>query len=373
MTANPPQAQAADAEGLLAIVACPIPPADVAGAVGRLCAQVARLVGAEAVAVVASGPDATTTLVAGWADPPELLDRIADGSSGGQVCVALAGGASAVALGIGHDAAPGARLALAVAGERILSATALARARADLDRTLAQVLESDERLVGRIGLDIHDGPTQHLSVGLLEVQLLQAQLDDAIAAGVVLPPGVAGSVERIYETLGGALTEMRELIGHLRPARFQGRRLTEILGDAVTRFEARSGLEVRYVTEGEFPVDGVSVTQRITFYRILQEALSNAQRHGNADDIRVEVREDAAGTTLLVADNGGGFDPAEFSEPAPPSSIARFGLHGMRDRAAMLGGTFSIDSTPGDGCTLRVWLPRWRPPEPTESLGSMPS
>ena len=239
----------------------------------------------------------------------------------------------------------------------------LARVRADLDGTLARMLESDERLVGRIGLDIHDGPTQHLSVGLLEVQLLQAQLGDAVAAGTVLPDGLEAAIERIYETLGGALTEMRELIGYLRPVRFQGRRLDEILTDVVVSFESRSGIDVDFKADTEFEVDGVSVTQRITFYRILQEALSNAQRHGQATEIHVRLSEDESGTRLVVIDDGSGFDPAVFSQPVPGSSIARFGLHGMRDRTEMLGGHFEIVSAPGDGCSLTVFLPRWTPPD----------
>ncbi len=276
-----------------------------------------------------------------------------------------------MAAGVAAGAAdPAVRLALGIAADRAAAALALARARADLDGTLARILESDERLVGRIGLDIHDGPTQHLSVGLLEVQLLQAQLGDAQAAGVVLPEGLEASVERIYETLGGALTEMRELIGYLRPVRFQGRRLHEILGDVVSAFETRSGTEVEYAVDGEFVVDGVSVTQRITFYRILQEALSNAQRHGRATAILVELSEDEAGTRLVVVDNGTGFDLVAFTQPVIGSSIARYGLHGMRDRTTMLGGTFEMISAPGEGCTVRVFLPRWSPPDAAEDARS---
>ncbi len=113
------------------------------------------------------------------------------------------------------------------------------------------------------------------------------------------------------------------------------------------------------------------MTQRITFYRVLQEALSNAQRHGRATAIVVELTEDAAGTRLSVADNGTGFDPVAFTQPVLGSSIARYGLHGMRDRTRMLGGTFEMISAPGDGCTLRVFLPRWSPAEAPEGAGSL--
>jgi two-component system, NarL family, sensor histidine kinase UhpB len=237
-----------------------------------------------------------------------------------------------------------------------------------LERVMAQILESDERLLGRIGLDIHDGPTQALSVSLLELQLMEAELNDAEASGVALPDGLRPGLERIYETLGGALHEMRELIGHLRPAQFEHRRLPDILEDAVTAYEARSGGEAEYLAEGEFPEDGVSITQKITFYRILQETLNNAHRHGRATKVRVTLVEGPAGISLEVVDDGRGFDPQRVQRPRPDMPQARFGVYGMRDRAQLLGGSFEIRSAPGDGTAVRVFLPRWTPPARPDDL-----
>jgi signal transduction histidine kinase len=377
MTEPTPQANPVDAEGLLGIVECEIPSGGAPIALSELCRALGEAVGADVVGLVVGSVD-TPEIRGHWSRAAVGPARVAEHAAAalaaagdamatarpGVLIAALPGEGALVAVGVAGDpAAPGVQLALRIAADRAGAALALARARADLDHTLARILESDERLVGRIGLDIHDGPTQHLSVGLLEVQLLQAQLGDAVATGVALPEGLEASVERIYETLGGALTEMRELIGYLRPVRFQGRRLNEILDDVVTTFEARSGIEVQYETDGEFVVDGVSVTQRITFYRVLQEALSNAQRHGQATAVLVELGEDETGTRLTVVDNGTGFNPVAFTQPVLGSSIARYGLHGMRDRTTMLGGTFEMISAPGEGCTLRVFLPRWSPPD----------
>jgi signal transduction histidine kinase len=372
----------------LGLVTCAISPADLPTGLAVLCGRVADLLGADAVALIAGSPTVPASVLASsLGGAPAVHARIAAGAADylaaadaslaalhthdGELVVPIGGEGALVVVGVADAGTlPEARLATQIAAERAGAAIALARVRADLDRTLARILESDERLVGRIGLDIHDGPTQHLSVGLLEVQLLQAQLGDAIAAGTILPEGLEAALERIYETLGGALTEMREMIGYLRPARFQGRRLTEILGDVVRAFEARSGVEVQFTARGEFPVDGVSVTQRITFYRILQEALTNAQRHGQADSVRVDLTADEAGTTLVVVDNGSGFDPAAFTQTVLGSSIARFGLHGMRDRTTMLGGSFDLTSAPAAGCTLRVHLPRWHPPGASDEDGN---
>lgn len=227
-----------------------------------------------------------------------------------------------------------------------------------LERAMAQILESDERMLGRIGLDIHDGPTQQLSVALLEVQLLDAELGDEGSENI------KEALSRIYETLGGALHEMRELIGHLRPAQFEDRALPDILNDAVTAFEARSGAEVVLNLDGDFPVNGVSVTQRITFYRVLQETLTNAYRHGQARRCRVDLTQEPGGISLVVEDDGSGFDVEHALRPRPGVPIARFGIHGIRDRAELLGGVCEITSVPGEGSSVRVFLPEWQaPPE----------
>ena len=182
---------------MLGIVACQLPPGDAATAFAGLCHVVAEALGAEAVGIVSGSGDAAevraqwSRQIDGSARLGEIAAVLVARPGGvaepepGVLAIGLPGDGALVAAGVAGDAAdPSVRLALGIAADRAGAAFALARARADLDGTLARVLESDERLVGRIGLDIHDGPTQHLSVGLLEVQLLQAQLGDAQAAGV---------------------------------------------------------------------------------------------------------------------------------------------------------------------------------------------
>jgi signal transduction histidine kinase len=256
------------------------------------------------------------------------------------------------------------RAAVRAGAARVGALLDAVRMRDNLERAMAQILATDERMLGRMGLDIHDGPTQQLSVALLEVQLLQEDVAQAAADDGMLPDSLNPALDRIYETVGGALHEMRELIGQLRPAQFEDRTLKDILGDALIAFEARADCEVESEFVGEFPVNGVSITQRITFYRILQETLSNAHRHGQAQRVRVRLSEDERGTELVVRDDGKGFDPEAVQRRKPGMPLARFGLHGMRDRAQILGGTFEVASVPGDGATVRVFLPRWSGPAP---------
>jgi len=263
---------------------------------------------------------------------------------------------------------PVARHAVRVGAWRIGTLIDIVRMRDNLERAMAQILATDERMLGRMGLDIHDGPTQQLSVAMLEVQLLEADLADAEDGDLPTPASIRPAVGRIYETVGGALHEMRELIGHLRPAQFEDRRLVDILEDAVVAFRSRSDVETATEWVGEFPVNGVSITQRITLYRILQETLTNAQRHGRASRVEVRATDAEAGVTLEVSDDGAGFDPDEVQRRRPGMPLARFGLYGMRDRAQILGGSFHITSAPGTGTTVRVFLPRWTGSVPEVSV-----
>jgi two-component system, NarL family, sensor histidine kinase UhpB len=260
------------------------------------------------------------------------------------------------------------RHAARVAAEAVGALLEQSRLYENLERAMAQILESDERLLGRIGLDIHDGPTQALSVALLEVQLLEADLDDAERSGANLPSKLRPGLARVYETLGGALTEMRELIGHLRPTQFEDRRLADILDDAVRVWELRTEGHVGLSVSGDTSEEGLSISHKITLYRILQESLANAYRHGGATEVDVAVTMGPAGTTLEVRDGGAGFDPSKVREPRPGMPNPRFGVYGMRDRAHLLGGSFEIRSRPGDGAAVRVFLPRWHPPARADEL-----
>lgn len=329
------------------------------GGAGRLAAALAEMPERPEMRLAAGEGPLSGELAAIGASEGLLLPVSADGVPGGAVL--LAG-----AEPLEHD--PLRRHAARVGAERIGWVLAAVRMRTNLERAMAQILATDERMLGRIGLDIHDGPTQQLSVALLEVQLLEADLADVDEGGLPAPEALRSALARIYETVGGALHEMRELIGHLRPAQFEDRRLSDILQDAVDGFEARADCAVSARWEGEFSVNGVSITQRITLYRILQETLTNAHRHGRATMITVLAVDGDAGVTLEVVDNGQGFDPGAVQRRRPGMPLARFGLHGMRDRAQILGGSFDVTSVRGEGTTVRVFLPRWEGPPPEVSV-----
>jgi signal transduction histidine kinase len=90
-------------------------------------------------------------------------------------------------------------------------------------------------------------------------------------------------------------------------------------------------------------------------YRIVQEGLTNAQKHGRAKRAVVELREDETVVYLSLRDDGAGFDPDVETEG--------FGLVGIRERVELLGGHLGVDSAPGSGTVLSISFPAQRSPQ----------
>ncbi len=88
-----------------------------------------------------------------------------------------------------------------------------------------------------------------------------------------------------------------------------------------------------------------------TLYRIAQEALHNIVKHAAAKQVRLDIRRDGADVLMSITDDGKGFDPASVPD-------GHLGLAGMRARADRIGATFTCISTPGNGATVAVTVPR---------------
>ena len=153
------------------------------------------------------------------------------------------------------------------------------------------------------------------------------------------------SIDRVDE----AIAEMRRLIADLRPAALDQLGVGPALTALVERVEAESGMSIDLRLD--FAVRANAGGGRLvpqledTIYRLVQESLNNAIRHGGARRAIVEVFEEDGSITVRVADDGSGFDP-----DAPRSG---YGLTGMRERVALAGGELELDSGSG-GSTVRA-------------------
>mgnify|MGYP002681982659 FL=1 len=189
--------------------------------------------------------------------------------------------------------------------------------------------------------DSHDSVTQSLYSANLMVETARR----AAQAGDMAE--VERYLLRLGEVNGGALREMRLLLHQLRPLDLEGEGLVGALQRRLDAVEARTGVEVRLLAEDDLrlrPADEEAL------YRIAVEALNNALKHAGAASVTVQIRRLGGRVEMAVTDDGHGFYPEEVEDRGG------MGLLTMRQRAERLGGTFEINSVPGQGTTMRVTL-----------------
>jgi signal transduction histidine kinase len=215
-----------------------------------------------------------------------------------------------------------------------------------------RLLHVQEQELCRIVLDIHDGPVQDIFAALSQIQLVRTQ---SVRTGG-LGRDARRRLERAAQLLERCLSEIRAFVGAFRPPEFEHRPLLSMVEGLVLQHEMFTGHQVRLEVEGAaLPEPPLPV--KIAFYRLLQEALNNAARHAGVARYAVRLRGEPRGLWLEVRDEGRGFDPADYLGTPSPEAMSHFGLRGMRDRAELVGGRFEIESAPGQGTAVRVWLP----------------
>ncbi len=215
-----------------------------------------------------------------------------------------------------------------------------------------RILAVTEEELQRIILDIHDGPVQMLFAALSQVNLLQRQIQQVNQADPVL---FTKGLARIALLLEDSLTEIRTFLGTFRPPEFAKRDLLAVLEGVIIQFEAATGNHVELQVDGPLPL--VSLPVKIALYRILQEALSNSHRHAGVKEQHVRLWKGEGVLGLEVTDRGLGFNPPPLTGPAATEREEHIGLRGMRDRVALVGGTFELWSRPGEGTRIRVQVP----------------
>lgn len=221
---------------------------------------------------------------------------------------------------------------------------ALAEANARLARyaaTLEELAVSRER--NRLAYELHDTLAHGLSS-------LAIQLE---AMGVLWQSQPDKARQVLAEALTGtrtALSDSRRAIGALRARPLEELGLARAVWKLAESTAASAGLELDLHVSA--CVEGLREETEHAVYRIAAEALANVARHAQAHHLTVRLEEDEVGVTLIVADDGRGFDAALAADDQ------RFGLYGMRERARLLGAELRVDSNDGNGTTVALTVRR---------------
>jgi signal transduction histidine kinase len=158
------------------------------------------------------------------------------------------------------------------------------------------------------------------------------------------------AAQSAVEQIDEEIVKLRRLITELRPASLDAIGLEAALAALAERHQEASGIEVACRLDlPDAELAGPSPLLETAVYRLVQEGLNNVSKHSKAQRAELDVRAAQGGIAIEVCDDGVGFDPSGVREG--------FGLVGMRERAALLGGTFEVDSSEGTGTRLRARLP----------------
>jgi signal transduction histidine kinase len=211
--------------------------------------------------------------------------------------------------------------------------------RAASDRLLTA--QEDERK--RLALDLHDDVGQTITALLLTLDAADASLGRAELAD----PAARDAVRRAREMAGLALDDVRDVAFRLRPPRLRETGLVAALRELVQTAGTPAGFYADVELDQPSLLDPAS---EVEAYRIVQEALANATRHGHAREVTVSVQRIRRHLRIEVSDDGVGFDPRAVGDRG-------IGLASMQDRASAMGGTLAVRSRPGSGTLVRLDVP----------------
>jgi len=205
-------------------------------------------------------------------------------------------------------------------------------------QAMAQRAEEDERK--RIGRELHDEAGQCLLLLMIQLEMMQRDAPAALRERLAESRAVADS----------AVTEIRRIVAALSPSVLERLGLRAALVHLAARFRKMdtAGLKVRMAL-GRKPLP--HAVEEVV-YRVAQESMLNIVKHSGAKCVKLSLRTADSCIRLMVTDDGAG-----FQDEAAVRKLASFGLAGMRERAALFGGTLAVRSLVGKGVTVRLELP----------------
>jgi len=235
---------------------------------------------------------------------------------------------------------PRERSMMRAVAERCAAAIERARMNAEMARLDAEARRAEEEERRRIGRELHDDTAQSLLLLRLQLEMIGREAP-------------APCQNRLAEARGiteHAIEDLRRTIAALSPAQLERLGLASALRRLAARFEKQHPAAIA-VSLSSAAASLPPAAQEV-IYRVAQESLQNISKHSSATSVKVRLTSADKGIRLSVRDNGTGFHP-EAASGKPLS----FGLAGMRERAALLGGTLSVKSLPGKGATVTLDLP----------------
>ena len=202
-------------------------------------------------------------------------------------------------------------------------------------------VQEEER--ARISREIHDGPLQDLTALIQRLRLLSLDIDSPVEREKQLEEAKSAAM--------AGVKEMRELCNNLTPP-WLDLGIVQALTELSERQSAQLNIKIHLDLQ-EIP--DLSDEATLAFFRVAQEAVNNSARHADAENVSISLKNTGNMILLQIEDDGKGFEVLDnFTELRVQGHR---GLSNMRERMSIVGGHFSIFSTPGKGTVIRCELP----------------
>ena len=224
----------------------------------------------------------------------------------------------------------------------VIGASKLARDITDRKKLEREILEVSDREQRRIGHDLHDGLCQHLAGIEMMSQVLEKKLASKFKEEAVRAGEIAKHVRE-------AIVQTRSLARGLSPVTLESEGLASALHEHALNMERMFGVHCHFDYDSQVPVPSHSMATHL--FRLAQEAVSNAVKHGRATNISIHLKADPGWIYLGISDNGAGFDPEKTNQSSG------MGLRIMKFRAGVIGGRLTIERNPKGGMLVMCAAP----------------
>ncbi len=236
---------------------------------------------------------------------------------------------------------------LEVVAQQAMVALKNARLYRDLQQEKERMMEIQEEARNKLARDLHDGPTQSIGAIAMRVNFARRLMERD-------PRAAAEELFKIEELSRRTTKEIRQMLFTLRPLVLESEGLVAGLQDLAAKVRDTHGQSVTVVAESPM-IDDMEIGKQGVVFFIAEEAVNNARKHAQADNIIIRLRRKGDLLLLEVEDDGIGFDVAAIE--ADYDKRGSLGMINLRERAELISGILKIESSPGAGTCIRVLVP----------------
>ena len=210
-----------------------------------------------------------------------------------------------------------------------------------------KIIEAQEEERQKLARDIHDGPAQSMANILIKTEVCEKLMD-------IDQERSKEELQNLRTIVRDTLKDIRKVIYDLRPMSLDDLGLVPTLERYICNFIEDTGIEVKLNVIG--CVEKLESGIEIAIFRIVQESLSNIGKHSQGTFAKVSIEYSTTRLNLSIIDNGVGFNVEEVNEVGS-TTTGGFGLMNIRERIELLDGKLQINSSPGEGTRLNLYIP----------------